>query len=130
MTDFSDKAIAKLREMAAAHTAMRVDKRPLRRKTALSLPNSQPTKVAKFDGTRTGKRYTGHIWADDGTQGDAIQWLFDWGNDVGTSSVIGANEYVQVVKCPTWLETNAAYGTVATYGEKYVAVAPIWGVLA
>jgi len=86
--------------------------------------------VAKFDGTRTGKRYTGHLWTDAGSQGTAIQWIFDCGNDPGTSSVIGANEYVQVVTCPTWLKTNAAFGSVATYGEKYIAIAPIWGVLA
>jgi len=93
---------------------------------------SQPSKtlLAKFTGTRTGQRYTGRLVNDDGSLGDNIQWIFDWGNDPGTANIIGVNEFVEVVKCPAWLESHAAFGAVATYGEKYVAKPPIWAVLA
>ena len=87
-------------------------------------------KVAKYTGKRMGKRYTGRLVNDDGSLGDNIQWIFDWGNDPGTANIIGANEFVEVVKCPAWLESHAAFGAVATYGEKYVAKPPIWAVLA
>ena len=93
---------------------------------------SQPSKtlLAKFTGTRTGQRYTGRLVNDDGSLGDNIQWIFDWGNDPGTANIIGVNEFVEVVKCPAWLESHAAFGAVATYGAKYVAKPPIWAVIA
>jgi len=104
-----------------------IDLTSARRGSSLPSPKGAIV-VAIFDGSRNGKRYTGHIWT--GTQGAAIQWIFDWGNDPGTANIIGANEFVEVVKCPAWLESHAAFGAVATYGEKYVAKPPIWAVLA
>ena len=99
---------------------------------AIAVPFSSPSKtlLAKFTGTRTGKRYTGRLVKDDGSLGANIQWIFDWGNDPGVEDIIGANEFVEVVKCPAWLESHAAFGAVATYGAKYVAKPPIWAVLA
>lgn len=82
--------------------------------------------IARFDGTRTSKRYTGHLWT--GSQGAAIQWLFM--NDPGIDSLIGANEYVEVFSAPTWLASDAAYGDVSTYGQKYIARLSPWAALA
>jgi len=98
---------------------------------AIAVPFSSPSKTlfAKFTGTRTGKRYTGRLVNDDGSLGANIQWLFDGGNDPGTANIIDANAYVKVRKAPAWLASNPAYGAVATYGEKYEADAPIWGVI-
>jgi hypothetical protein len=87
---------------------------------------STPTLFAKFDGSRTGKRYTGHIWT--GSQGAAIQWLFV--NDTGIDDIIDANELVEVFAVPGWFvaEHSSDYGSVASYGECYVARSPIWAV--
>jgi hypothetical protein len=96
-------------------------------------PPGRPGKtlIAKWDVSpngRDGNRYMGHLWNGDGTQGAAIQWVFL--NDPGTDDIIAADEYVEVVKAPEWLAENAAFGAVATYGERYYARAPIWGVIA
>lgn len=70
--------------------------------------------VIKWDSTRTGKRYNGHLWLDGGTQGDAVQFRFV--NDVGTANLLDANDYVLAIKCPTWDEGNACWsGTDAKY---------------
>lgn len=84
--------------------------------------------VARFDGSRSGNLYTGHLWT--GTQGDAIQWVFDWGNDPGIDAIIDEGAFVMVIPCPAWLAASGGYGDVATHGEKYVAASPIWGVIA
>jgi len=48
--------------------------------------------VARFDGTRTGRRYSGHLWT--GTQGAAVQWVFL--NEPGVDSLLAANDMVEV----------------------------------
>jgi hypothetical protein len=85
-----------------------------------------PIVIAKFDGTRTSKRYTGHLWS--GSQGAAVQWIFL--NDPGVGALLSANEYVEVFAAPTWLASDASFGAVATYGEKYIARSPVWALLA
>jgi len=77
-------------------------------------------KVAIFDGTRTDKRYTGHLKLDSGSDGDAIQFMFF--NDTGVDDLLGDDDEVFVVKCPTWLESDSDWGDVETYGEKYVGI--------
>jgi hypothetical protein len=115
---------------SATRTTERQIRTSHRRVTPPIRAGGSKTLVAKFDGEQSGKRYTGHLWNDDGTQGAAIQWLFDWGNDPGTDTLVTVDvDFVEVEKCPTWLASNAAYGAVATYGEKYVAKTPIWGAI-
>jgi WD40 repeat protein len=93
----------------------------------IAVPLASGQIIAKWDSTRTGKKYKGHIWT--GSQGAAIQWLFDWGNDPGTADIIDAGDFVQVIKCPAWLADHASFGTVAADGDKYIAIAPIWAVI-
>lgn len=66
---------------------------------------------AKFDGVRTTKRYTGHLWT--GTAGAAIQWIFS-PDDPGVDDLVAANEYVEVYPAPAWIASNAAFTTLAT----------------
>jgi hypothetical protein len=91
-------------------------------------PEGGKTVIAKFDVSRNGKRYVGHLWT--GQQGAMIQWVFL--NDPGTDSIIGTNEYVEVYEAPEWFiaDSSSGYGSVVAYGKRYVARSPIWGVLA
>lgn len=83
---------------------------------------------AKWDDGRSGKRYMGHAYNDDGTlKTDPVQWLFL--GDPGDDDILETDQAVQLVKAPTWIAADAAFGAVGTYGEKYVAMSPIWGVL-
>lgn len=97
MTDFSDRAIAKLKEMAAAHNAQRVDKRPLRRKTALTLGTASAgifariTACSRTSGVAECQLFDNYIYADgssnvaDGEIVDAINGVEAWhrvGDDV------------------------------------------------
>lgn len=75
--------------------------------------------VLIFDGTRSGKRYTGHILLDSGTLGVAVQWVIE--NDPGTGSM-PANAIVRGIKCPARRSSDAAFGAVGTYGEKYLVI--------
>lgn len=81
--------------------------------------------VLKFDGTRSGKRYTGHVWNDDGTQGASVQFRFV--NDPGTAALLGANEYVMAMPCPAWDAGNAAW---SGSDAKYWAVLSPWAAFA
>jgi len=63
--------------------------------------------VIKFDGSRSGKRYTGHIVEDDGSQGDAVQFRFL--NDPGSDDILDPNDYVFAVPIAAWDEDNACW---------------------
>lgn len=85
----------------------------------LLMKGDADTKVAKFDGERTGKRYTGHIVKGDGTNEDFIQWLFL--DDPGEEDIIEANTHVIVYKAPTWIANDESFGDEETHGKKYFA---------
>jgi hypothetical protein len=89
------------------------------RRSAVLFPVGEPVTIAKFDGTRTGKRYTGHIVKSDGTNGDSVQWMFL--DDPGDVDLIEANTRVIVHKAPKWIGDDAAFGAEGTYGKKYFA---------
>ncbi|NLE60888.1 MAG: hypothetical protein GX616_21295 [Planctomycetes bacterium] len=77
--------------------------------------------VLKYNGSRTGKRYSGNVVNDDGSLGDACQFLFP--NDPGIDTLLATNNIVYAVPCPTWDTGNAAwFGT----SPKYHAILQPW----
>ena len=82
--------------------------------------------VIRYDGTRSTKRYTGHIWTDAGAQGAAVQFRFP--NDPGVAALLDANNYVFAWPAPTW-DTDASWGAVGTYGAKYWAILSPWAAM-
>jgi len=71
---------------------------------------------AKFDGTRSGRCYTGHVLNSDGTLGAEVQFVID--NDPGTYS-LPANTIVTAEKAPARLADAAIW---SGSGDKYRAI--------
>lgn len=87
-----------------------------------SLSDTEYPKIAKFDGSRTGACYTGHIKEDGGGVGAACRWKFP--NDPGVENLLDANDYVMVWPAPGW-DTTGWSGS----GEKYWAQLTPWAAM-
>lgn len=79
--------------------------------------------IIKYDGTRSDKRYTGHIWT--GEQGDLVEFRFL--NDPGTDTLLNSSDYVMGIPCPDWDEDNEIWS--GDY-DKYLAILSPWSALA
>jgi len=77
--------------------------------------------IIKYDGSRSGTRYTGHIKEDDGDAGDLVEFCF--ANDPGEETLLDADDYVCAIPCPTWDEGNARWS--GNY-DRYWAVLSPW----
>lgn len=80
--------------------------------------------VIKYDGERDGKRYTGHTRQDDGSLGDAVQFLFP--NDSGDDDLLDADDHVLAIECPEWDANNACW---SGDDDKYWAILSPWAAM-
>lgn len=73
---------------------------------------------ARFNGTRSGKRYHGTLVTPTGGYGSACQFTFL--NDTGVETLLYEGDYVFLVECPSWLLSNPLWSIGG--GTKYVGL--------
>jgi len=91
---------------------------------AAAVRSSAGLVILKYDGERTGKRYTGHIREDDGPLGDAVQFRFP--NDPGAGDLLDADDHVFAVECPAWDGGNSCW---SGDDAKYWAILSPWAAM-